>query len=189
MQLAAAVLALGLALGSPGVLPAHNYIIESTPASGQTLTALPAQFSLTTDEDLLDIDGSSRGFAMLIQDAGGRYYGDGCVAVKGPSMSTAAAVGAPGDYTVVYQYVSADGHVLSGTIPFHWAGADSGVVGAASPPSCPGSGYTVAPVAGGSATSAAPTIPADALWIAGAVIAVLAGVGLGVLIVSLRRRT
>jgi len=100
---------------------AHNYLVSSTPAEGEVLTELPAEFSVTTNEALLDLGGSGSGFGLEIRDAAGLYYGDGCVSVEGATMSAAAKLGDPGEYTLVYQLVSADGHTVSDSFAFEWA--------------------------------------------------------------------
>src|SRR5450830_741219 len=108
-----------LALAAPA--EAHNYPIASTPSAGETLTALPAQFSVTTNDVLLNIDGNAAGFALQVRDLKGLYYGDGCVTVDGASMSTgSSALGAGGTYTVTWQAISTDAHTVSGSFDFTW---------------------------------------------------------------------
>ena len=100
---------------------AHDELIDSTPAAGETLTTLPAAFSITMNEDLLDLDDKGSGFGILIQDSNGLYYGDGCVNVNGPTMSADAVLGEPGEYTFIWQVVSSDGHPTSDEFTFEWA--------------------------------------------------------------------
>lgn len=111
-------------LGAPLAAQAHNYLVDSTPSEGEALTSLPETFEITTNEALLESAGVG-GFALEVQDANGLFYGDGCLTIDGPSMETAAALGAPGDYTVIWQVVSADGHTVSDTIDFSWEPADA----------------------------------------------------------------
>ena len=127
---------------------AHNFLVSSTPAAGQTLTTLPAKFLITTNEGLLDLSGHGAGFAFDVEDSHHRFYGDGCVSVTGPSMATTPALGAAGTYRVIWQVVSADGHIVSDEYTFTWApvGAFTPSVGAAAPRDCGGkSGGTAAP--------------------------------------------
>jgi copper resistance protein C len=48
-----------------------------------------------------------------MMDEAGLYYGDGCVELRERQMTARIALGGAGTYTVVYQFVSADGHSLS----------------------------------------------------------------------------
>lgn len=131
-------LGVSIALGLAAPAVAHNFVVSSTPAEGETLTALPEQWQLTTNETLLDLGGQGAGFALLVSDEQGQFYGDGCVTVEGESLSMPAALGTDGAYTLTYQFVSADGHTLSGELPFSWQ-APAGFephVGLAEPPVC-----------------------------------------------------
>jgi methionine-rich copper-binding protein CopC len=113
------VVAASLLVATPAF--AHDELIDSTPAAGATLTELPDTFSITMNEDLLDLDDKGSGFGILIQDSEGLYYGDGCVRVDGPTMSADAVLGEPGEYTFIWQVVSSDGHPTSDEFTFTWA--------------------------------------------------------------------
>lgn len=164
-----------LALATPA--QAHNYYVSSTPGENEVLTTLPEEFTVTTNDNLLDLGGSSGGFVMEIEGPDGLYYGDGCVTVHGSSVSVAAAVGPAGDYTLDWQVVSADGHTVSGQVPFSWqpgaddSSASSGSsVGASTAPHC---GTAIVPPGEDSSTpDAAGDSLSDVLWIGGAVVAV-----------------
>ncbi|HEY5229471.1 MAG TPA: copper resistance CopC family protein [Galbitalea sp.] len=134
-----------LGIASPAF--AHNFLVSSTPAAGQTLTKLPSRFIITTNEGLLDLSGHGAGFAFDVEDARHQFYGDGCVTVTGPSMSIAAVLGAPGKYTVVWQIVSADGHIVSNHFTFTWApsGSFTPAAGASHPQDCGGKSGGTAP--------------------------------------------
>lgn len=172
-----------LAVASPAL--AHNFYVSSTPGENEVLTTLPDEFIVTTNDNLLDLGGEGGGFVMQVVGPDGLYYGDGCVTVSGPSVSMAAVAGPAGDYTLTWQVISADGHTVSGEIPYRWEpapGAAAPSTGAAAPPVCgeatepvpaasePGVTPPVAPApdAGGSADDTV----TDALWIGGAVVAV-----------------
>jgi len=180
-----------LAIANPAF--AHDQVVSSTPATNQTLTELPAQFEIDTNEKLLDIGGTGRGFAFEIQDAAGRYYETGCVSIVDDTMSTAARLGAPGAYTVIYQLVSEDGDSVSGRIPFTWA--PSGVApvtrGVTAPPGCHGAAGPAKPTTGeaGSEAGRNSAVPlADILWIGGIILVVaLAGV-IALVVLTHRRR-
>ena len=116
---AALIVASVFAFATPAV--AHDGLVTSTPTAGETLTALPDAFSVTMNDDLLDLEGEGSGFGLLVRDAAGRYYGDGCVTVDGPTLSASAVIGEPGEYTVIWQVVSSDGHPTSDEFTFTWA--------------------------------------------------------------------
>jgi copper resistance protein C len=193
--LAGAGVAVAAALALAPALPAaaHNYIVSSTPEEGATLTELPDVFQLTTNEPLLDVDGQGTGFAMQVRDAEGGSYGDACPEVSGATLSVPAPqLGASGDYEVLYQFVSADGHTVSGEVPFTWEAPDGWEPAAASdaPAACggadaesPGSGGE----AGGQPAEDGDAALGDLLWIGGAALAVVAAV-VATLVVLGRRR-
>lgn len=188
-----------LAIATPAY--AHNYLVSSTPAEGELLTALPSEFSVTTNEALLSLDGATGGFTLQIQDASGLYYGDGCLSVDGASLRSGATLGDAGDYTVVWQVVSADGHPISGEFGFTWQPADPSQIsagwdglpecGAAPPEPTPSATAepqpteTPVPIIAPEETTNAD--PATGLWIGGAALAALAVAGTTVLVV--RRRS
>jgi copper resistance protein C len=169
-----AAVALGLlaVLLTASPASAHNYLVASTPEAGETLTTLPEQFSITTNEPLLDLGGDGSGFGIEIIDAAGLYYGDGCVTVDGATVWTVPEIGAAGTYRLVYQVVSADGHTVSDEFTFEWApGAEfAESAGSAAPGDCNG---LYARGDGASDGSEAASIDLGVvLWIGGAVLAV-----------------
>ena len=193
------VLLVSVALGVAAVLAiagpasAHNQIVSSTPSPNQTLTTLPSTFEIDTNNVLLDIGGTGRGFAFEIRDAAGKFYETGCVSIVNDNMFTAARLGAPGAYTIIYQLVSADGHTVSGKIPFTWAPTGTSVVtkGVSSPPGCNGAAGPAKPdtSGGGSEATRDSTVPlADILWIGGIIVAVALAVIVTLVLVTRRRR-
>lgn len=71
------------------------------------------EVSIATDSDFLDLGGKSRGFAIAVRDSSGLYFGDGCVDLTQRHIHSRIDLGEPGVYTILYQFVSADGHSLS----------------------------------------------------------------------------
>src|SRR5690606_3472111 len=69
---------------------AHNVLVASTPSAGESLGELPDEFSVTTNEPMLALEGS-QGFALQVRDEAGFYCGDGCVEVVDATMSAVAA--------------------------------------------------------------------------------------------------
>ncbi|HEX7834445.1 MAG TPA: copper resistance protein CopC, partial [Pseudolysinimonas sp.] len=111
-----------------------------------------------------------------------------------------AALGAPGDYTMLWQAVSEDGHSVSGSIPFSWAPTDAVApsIGSAEPPVC-GQAPTPTPTPSASGTPATPTAEptpepsaasgidlATVLWVGGALLAI--GIAVAIAIVAAGRR-
>jgi len=192
----AVLLAIALGLAAVGAVAgpaiAHNQIVSSTPEPNQVLTELPPRFEIDTNNTLLDIGGTGRGFAFEIQDAAGRYYETGCVSIVDDNMFTDARLGAPGAYTIVYQLVSSDGHTVSGRIPFTWSPSGTAAVstGVASPPGCDGA---PGPAKGGSGNGGSEavrdsTVPlADILWIGGVIVAVALAAIITLMLMTRRR--
>lgn len=193
LLLTATLLAAGAVGLTAAPASAHNVVIETTPSAGETLTELPEQFSIVTNEPLLSLEGGN-GFALRIRDAAGLYYGDGCVRIVDATMSATPALGEPGDYTVLWQAVSADGHTIDGEIPFTWAG-EGDAVGVAAPPVCgaaaPGatatSPATAEPGPGPEAPTASGIDLSTVLWIGGALLAVGIAVAIAIVLAGRKR--
>lgn len=117
---ATVVFALGVALvaSEKATSYAHNQVVQTTPAADDTVTDNPVSIKIVTSGDLLALGGNSAGFAIIVNDDAGLFYGDGCVSVDGIALSTSAELGDSGGYTVTYQYISGDGHTLSGVYGF-----------------------------------------------------------------------
>jgi methionine-rich copper-binding protein CopC len=200
---------LGGMLGAAAVIglaapaQAHDAVIASTPAEGEVLTALPEAFSVTASQTIVAAEGTEANFGLRITDAAGLFYQDGCVTLVDATMSTPAALGGAGDYTLTWQYVSSDGHPTSGTIPFTWqppadfvpsAGSTTPAVcgeAAAAEPSTATPEPRMTTQGEDPAASPAPTRPAEddgavsgtVLWLVGAVVAIVVAVGATLLFV------
>ena len=187
--IALGALVVGVAvLGLAAPAQAHNYLVASTPSAGETLTELPAEFSVTTNEALLSLDGSVSGFALEVRGDDGLYYGDGCVRVDGATLSESAALGPAGDYTMLWQLISADGHTVSGEIDFSWAPAEGAVLsaGTSTPGTCGNAGG--APVTSAPQEARGNADLADVLWVGGAIGAVLVAALVTFLVVTRRKK-
>ena len=184
MKRAIALLALSVGVVVVTATPAwaHSFLVSSTPVADETLTELPETFSVTMNEDLLDLVGDGTGFGLEIMDGAGTYYGDGCLTIDGATLSTPAALGAAGNYTAVYQVVSADGHPVSDTIAFEWQ-----------PPAgfTPAAGFDAAQNCGEEPAAPVSEEPAQdysgALWLGGGLLAVVAAVGITLLAVRKKK--
>lgn len=196
-----AVVVAAAALGW-GAAPAfaHNNAVGSSPAADAMVTEQPGLFSITTSDLILDLGGTGSGTAMIVTGPASAplFYGDGCATVSGATIETAAQLGAAGQYTVIWQTVSTDGHSISAKFTFDWkpAPGQSLADGAATAPSCgtETDDATAEATADATATadagaSAASDSPLSAVaWIGGALGAVLLAVAVTLLVLRHKRR-
>lgn len=192
--LAAAGLAVLLVGGSAAPAFAHNYLVGSTPTAGSVVTVQPEVVSVTTNDNLLDFAGDGSGSAIQVSGPADapRYYGDGCATISGPTLSSEVQLGQPGEYTVVWQVVSTDGHPISDSFTFTWQPDADQVLaaGAADAPACGTAADTgvadTDPTTDAAAGDDGGIAVTDLFWIGGALLAVL--VAIGVTLLVLRRR-
>lgn len=96
---------------------AHSALIDSTPETDSTLETLPERIELTFNEPLSDIS------PAIIVRQGEETVAELEPQIDGPVASAESPTDLPpGDYDVVWRVVSADGHPVSGTIPFTLSG-------------------------------------------------------------------
>ena len=135
---AVAMVTLSFIVGGSPSASGHNAVVATTPEAGSTITDSPVDISIVTSDQLLDLGGTGSGFAIVVRDADGLYYGDGCVDIGGSDMSARADLGQGGEYTVTFQFVSADGHSLSDSFVFDFAPTPSHApaTGVTDPPRC-----------------------------------------------------
>jgi methionine-rich copper-binding protein CopC len=148
---------------------AHDVLESSVPATDSAIAAAPAQVSLRFDEPVAE------GFTELVVlgPDGASHWEGGGVTVSGAQVSAPLKpLGPAGKYTVKYHVVSADGHPVSGTVPFTLTVAGP----AASRPAAAAvsSSAVAAPVAAAVPAQDPGTVPLWP-WIAGGVVLVLAG--------------
>jgi len=183
----------GLVVAAVGLFAApaaaHNYPVGSAPAENAVVTEQPGIFSVTTNDLLLNLDGTGAASAMLITgptSAGTPlYYGDGCATVSGATVETTAQLGDAGEYTVTWQTVSTDGHAISDTYSFTWnpAAGEKLATGSPDAPTCGRTAAegttpaTDAPDAGSTEPAASSGMAADVAWIGGSLGVVLLAVG------------
>lgn len=181
--IALASLLLGLLGVTIGAAPAfaHDQLSASDPPAGAALEAAPQQVSLQFSDDVLTI-----GAIVLVADADGTSWADGEAILDGPTVSARLLDGMPdGAYEIRWRVVSADGHPISGVIPFTVGDAVQPMEqGAADATESPAS---AAPVSGGESSADAGSAVRPILIGAGgaaAALLLLAGVA-----VWKRRRT
>ncbi|WP_158867472.1 copper resistance protein CopC [Leifsonia sp. AG29] len=209
---AAALGALTLALVPLSAASAHDYLVGSTPAAGSTVTQPLDRVALSFNDRVLDLSGNGSGTLVTVTGPGqsAKHFETGCATVADTDVTAPVALGGAGDYTITYQVVSADGHTVSSTIPFHYeppagtpaaSGSDAAPCGARSPATgaSPGGAATPAPSAAttsgaGESASTAQPIRAPASNDLGIVIGIavaivlLALVGVVIVIVTARRK-
>jgi methionine-rich copper-binding protein CopC len=177
-------------LGFAGPAQAHNYLVSSTPGIGTTISELPKQFEVTTNDNLLNLAGNGNGFFIEVKGPDGLYYGDGCVTVAGPSILMNAALGPAGKYSLAWQAVSADGHTVSSDFAFTWNPAADAQLssGSKSVPNCHGtvSGIAADPGQSPDASTIDSGTLSDVLWIGGTI--GLAGIAAVATILVLSRK-
>lgn len=191
---AAAITALMLLVAAPAY--AHNYLDASSPTEGQTLTELPSEFSVSTNDTLLDLAGDGGGFAIQVTNDAGDYFGDGCFTIRDDSLSTAAELGEPGSYLMLWQLVSSDGHTISGEINFDWQPDATQPIseGLNAPPACGGGTLDETAPTDESAASEAgntnesPAVDASTVVLVASAIVLVIVAGVAVFLISVKRK-
>lgn len=112
---------------------------STTPIAGEIVSESPVLVSVQTVENLLDLGGNKAGFAIVVTDEQGLFYGTGCVELSDRVLSTTVELGEGGSYEVTYQFVSEDGHTISDRFVFTFE---------PQPGHSPAPGYPEAPVCG-----------------------------------------
>jgi methionine-rich copper-binding protein CopC len=117
MSLVAIVVALtglvGLASAAPA--QAHSALVSSDPTDGQTITTPLDRVGLTFSE--APLTGLDAGLRIEVRDADGTDRASGDVTVDGTTMSRTVDL-EDGAYTVLWRYVSPDGHPITGELGF-----------------------------------------------------------------------
>lgn len=147
------LLVAGFLAATGSIAWSHNQVVATTPAANETVSESPLFVSVQTAENLLDLGGNQAGFAIVVTDGEGLFYGDGCVELSDRVLSTTVALGEAGPYEVTYQFVSEDGHTISDRFTFSFEPEST---------HSPAMGYPQAPVCGEDPqTPAEPETPAQ----------------------------
>jgi methionine-rich copper-binding protein CopC len=110
MRLMRVASALALLLGS-GAACAHAHLVASTPAAGAQLTRAPRELTLEFSEP-------AQLTALSIAGAGAAPQKLVAPAVAAASIRIALPALTPGTWTVRFRALSADGHLVPGTVTF-----------------------------------------------------------------------
>lgn len=93
---------------------AHNELIETTPAGGETVQAGLIPITLSFSEEPLDL-GYGEGNLIAIADAKtGEQLGAACAEIVGTELTTTVDIATPGEYKILYKTASDDGHIATG---------------------------------------------------------------------------
>lgn len=114
---AALSLALAALFASSGPAFAHSDELITSPEADSTVEAGRIPIILTFAEELLVGDESISHEVVVTNNQGGIIPAL-CASAEGFDLSTAAAIDQPGEYTVTWRTVSADGHPTSGDFKF-----------------------------------------------------------------------
>jgi methionine-rich copper-binding protein CopC len=145
-----------LGLATPAF--AHNALVSSTPAAESTVDATPATVTLTFDQPVQKGNGLN---TVSVRGPGDTGWKTGTVDVQSNIVTASLdELGPAGGYKITYRIVSADGHPVSGEVPFTLSKEGNGTATATGPAENDGGGLPLW------------------VWIAGAV--VVLGVGLTV---------
>jgi methionine-rich copper-binding protein CopC len=186
----AAVFAIALALVPVTSASAHDYLVDSSPKAGSTQTTPIKDVSLTFDDIVLNLSGN--GSSSLVQVVGPdkRHFETGCPKIEGRVVTTPVELGPSGKYTVTWQIVSADGHVVSSSIAFDYRpSTPSTAKGSATRPSC---GQVDAGAASTAPHVPTQSSPAGNLWIVILIAVIIVAIMIAAVIVLLltsRRRS
>jgi methionine-rich copper-binding protein CopC len=116
-----AILAL-TALAGTAPAQAHDALASTSPAEGQTITTNPGKVSITLNNaPNTQLKGSN---IIKVTAPDGHVVSTGDLTVDGATLTTAADIDHPGEHTVEWRAVSADGHPIEGKFTFTFAGAD-----------------------------------------------------------------
>lgn len=182
--LAGLALAAAVVLGTALPAAAHDELASSSPEAGAALTAAPNEVVLTFSGEVL-----ADGAVAVVRDPSGTDRAGGAPEVLAGTVTIPLQAGlANGAYEVQWRVVSADGHPISGTIPFTLAAAAPSTAVTTPPSAAPTPTETaVAPVP--TATPEPVASGGDGagplVWIIVAVVIVVVAI---VLVVVLRRR-
>ena len=144
---AAATLALGLLAGAAPA-QAHDALVSTSPASGETVSTNPGEVSVTlTQAPNTGLPGSN---IIQVTAPDGHVVSSGDLRVEGATLSVDADIDHEGEHVVLWRAVSADGHPIEGTFSFTYTEAGGGSHAAEATP-------TAAASTAAAVTSAAPT--------------------------------
>ncbi len=124
LRIAAVLAAAGCAvlLGAPAA-DAHSILVSSSPARDAAIAAAPAEVALEFNEP---VENQFTELAVLGPDGTSHWEAGPASVVDARVSAPLRPLGPAGGYTIRYRVTSADGHPVSGAIPFRLTVAGSG---------------------------------------------------------------
>lgn len=113
-------LAAGLAVMDARPAAAHDALAQAVPAADETVTTELSSVTLTFSETPLAEFANA--IALNVTDPAGTSITTGAPVAEGTTLSVPVEVTEAGLHTVTWQSVSSDGHTISGTYTFTYAG-------------------------------------------------------------------
>ncbi|MDE2591937.1 MAG: copper resistance protein CopC [Actinomycetales bacterium] len=116
----ASLLAIPFTAASPAL--AHDEVIGTTPASGETVAAGAFEVSVTSGEDIMNMPDMSGNQIFVSGPNGGdmtSVVSLSCIKISGAVASVPVDIERAGEYTVSWQLVSQDGHTTDGSFNFN----------------------------------------------------------------------
>ena len=125
------------ALAAAGSAAAHDSLLSSSPADGETVTNELNQITLNfSNTPMAGVD-----HIIQVTDPTGNIVSNGETVISGNDLTTEFVPAMEGGHDVAWQAVSVDGHTISGEFVFTYAGP----LAAATPPSAAPDTTTTAP--------------------------------------------
>lgn len=127
--------ALAALFGTFGAAPAfaHDGLTSSSPTADATVSTELTSVDLGFSNDFIQLGSYSPAFAIQITGPDGRFYNTDCVVLAPSAISTSAALGESGTYSVLWQVISSDGHPTSDTFTFTYVKPDTVTAAEGSP--------------------------------------------------------
>lgn len=110
-----------LALAPVSAAHAHDFLVDSDPAAGSTVTQPVTRVTLTFSDIVLDPNQDGSSSIVQVTDASGRHFETACAATQGRTVIAPVVLGDSGTYTVSFQIVSSDGHTVSDRYTFDYS--------------------------------------------------------------------
>lgn len=95
---------------------AHDQLIDQTPKPGEVIEAGIVEIRLSFNNELLNLAGS--GAEILVLNQEGWPQTPGCAVIENRDAINQVSLATPGEYSVAWRVVSADGHPISGEFKF-----------------------------------------------------------------------